>query len=50
MSKFLILYHLESPNLEIDDKGLKVRPVYKQCIVIIREIPKDTSIEVIKVC
>lgn len=41
---------LESPNVQVDDEGLKVRPNHKRCIVILREIPQTTPIEDIKVC
>jgi len=40
---------LESPNVQVDDEGLKVRPNHKRCIVILREIPQTTPIEEIKV-
>ncbi|XP_050423319.1 la-related protein 4 isoform X2 [Adelges cooleyi] len=38
----------ESPNVQVDDEGLKVRPNHKRCIVILREIPQTTPIEEIK--
>ncbi|XP_025420642.1 la-related protein 4 isoform X3 [Sipha flava] len=38
----------ESPNVQVDDEGLKVRPNHKRCIVILREIPQTTPIEDIK--
>lgn len=40
----------ESPNVQVDDDGNKVRPNYKRCIVILREISNNTPIEDIKVC
>lgn len=38
----------ESPNVQVDEEGLKVRPNHKRCIVILREIPENTPIEDIK--
>lgn len=39
----------ESPNVQVDDEGLKVRPNHKRCIVILREIPDNTPIDDVKV-
>lgn len=34
---------LESPCLQVDENGEKVRPVHKRCTLILREIPEDTT-------
>lgn len=39
----------ESPNVQVDEEGLKVRPNHKRCIVIVREIPESTPVEDVKV-
>lgn len=38
----------ESVNVQVDEKGEKVRPLHKRCIVILREIPDSTPVEAIK--
>lgn len=38
-----------SPNLQVDEDGLRVRPNHKRCIVILREILRDTPVEDVKV-
>jgi hypothetical protein len=35
--------------VEVDEEGLKVRPVNKRCIVIMREVAENTAAEEIKV-
>ncbi|XP_061410697.1 uncharacterized protein LOC133344667 isoform X1 [Lethenteron reissneri] len=34
-----------SPLVQVDEKGEKVRPNHKRCIVILREVPESTPIE-----
>lgn len=40
----------ESPNVQVDEEGLRVRPNHKRCIIILREIPQTTPVETVKVC
>lgn len=39
----------ESPNVQVDEDGLRVRPNHKRCIIILREIPDKTPLEDVKV-
>ena len=47
ISWLIYLFVTESPNLQVDDSGEKVRPNIKRCIVVLREIPESTPIEVV---
>ncbi|XP_072180743.1 LOW QUALITY PROTEIN: uncharacterized protein [Diadema setosum] len=38
----------ESPFVQVDSKGEKVRPNHKRCTVILREVPETTPIEEVK--
>ena len=40
------MFGTESPNLQVDESGEKVRPNVKRCIVVLREIPESTPVEV----
>lgn len=39
----------ESPNVQVDDEGLRVRPNHKRCIIILREISGNTPLDDVKV-
>lgn len=39
----------ESPNVQVDEDGLRVRPNHKRCIIILREIAEKTPVEEVKV-
>uniref|UniRef100_A0A8C2ZS71 La ribonucleoprotein 4 n=1 Tax=Cyclopterus lumpus TaxID=8103 RepID=A0A8C2ZS71_CYCLU len=34
-----------SPMVQVDEKGVKVRPNHKRCIIILREVPETTPVE-----
>lgn len=39
-----------SPMVQVDEKGEKVRPNHKRCIIILREVPETTPVEVKLTC
>jgi len=39
----------ESPNVQVDEEGLRVRPNRKRCIIILREISNNTPLDDVKV-
>ncbi|KAI5729916.1 hypothetical protein M8J76_007908 [Diaphorina citri] len=43
-----VCLYTESPNVQVDEEGIKVRPNHKRCIVILREIPDSTPLEEIR--
>lgn len=36
--------------VQVDEKGEKVRPNHKRCIIILREVPETTPVEVMLTC
>lgn len=45
-SVFLLSPPPASPMVQVDEKGEKVRPNHKRCIIILREVPETTPVEV----
>lgn len=45
---FVVFLFLECASVQVDEKGEKVRPNLNRCIVILREIPEATPVEVKK--
>ncbi|XP_076350743.1 la-related protein 4-like isoform X3 [Tachypleus tridentatus] len=43
--KLIVEVLRESPNVQVDEAGEKVRPNHKCCVLILREIPKNTAIK-----
>ena len=43
---FVFLCVLDSQHIQLDENGEKVRANVKRCIIILREIPDSTPIEV----
>lgn len=42
----VLWFLLALPLVQVDEKGEKVRPNQNRCIVILREVPESTPIEV----
>ena len=47
--KLVTMVLRESPNVQVDNDGLKVRPNHTRCTVILREIPDNTPVEEVRV-
>ncbi|XP_013783273.1 la-related protein 4-like isoform X2 [Limulus polyphemus] len=43
--KLIVEVLRESPNVQVDEAGEKVRPNHKCCVLILREIPENTAIK-----
>lgn len=44
----LCFYPSASPMVQVDEKGEKVRPNHRRCIIILREVPETTPVEVMR--
>jgi hypothetical protein len=42
----VFFFSLDSPVVQVDEAGEKVRPMHNRCIVILREVPEHTPVEV----
>lgn len=42
----LCLFITASPMVQVDETGKKVRPNHSRCIIILREVPETTPVEV----
>ena len=47
--KLVTMVLRESPNVQVDTDGMKVRPNHTRCTVILREIPDNTPLEEVRV-
>ena len=47
--KLVTMVLRESPNVQVDNEGMKVRPNHTRCTVILREIPDNTPAEEVRV-
>ena len=47
--KLVTMVLRESPNVQVDNEGMKVRPNHTRCTVILREIPDNTPPEEVRV-
>lgn len=45
-----MLFLSASPMVQVDENGEKVRPNHKRCIIILREVPETTPVEVKHLC
>lgn len=44
--KLMSFFFTASPLVQVDDAGEKVRPNHSRCIIILREVPETTPVEV----
>ena len=43
---FLCVFVTASPMVQVDESGERVRPNHSRCIIILREVPETTPVEV----